>query len=71
MCFSISEVDTQLNVSLQAFDPDSIYNSTILVSAPNWYRITVLALLVTLGIVGILLNGFVIGCFAICPIVSN
>ena len=61
---------TQINRTSTEFDEDTIYE-TELALVPFWFRTLVLIALAILGIVGVLLNGFVIGCFAFCPIVSK
>ena len=50
-------------------EEDKIYE-TELALAPFWYQTLALVVLSVVGIVGVLLNGFVMGCFAFCPIVS-
>ena len=39
--------------------------------APIWYHYLVMVTLSSLGTIGLFLNGYVIGCFAFCPIVST
>ena len=48
---------------------EDVYNVEIVV-VPYWYRTSVTILLGTLAFWGVLLNGFVLWCFALCPSVS-
>ena len=48
---------------------DEIYQKQLAI-APIWYHYLVMITLSTLGMVGVFLNGYVIGCFAFCSIVS-
>ena len=50
-------------------DEDKIYHMNV-ASVPTWYHSTLCIFLSLLGGFGILLNGFVIWCFLIRPIVS-
>ena len=49
---------------------DEIYQKQLAI-APIWYHYLVMITLSTLGMVGVFLNGYVIGCFVFCSIVSN
>ena len=51
-------------------DEAAVYQKK-LVDLPKWYYYLVASILFILGVFGILLNGFVIWCFATCPTVSN
>ena len=48
---------------------DDIYQKQLAI-APIWYHYLVMITLSTLGMVGVFLNGYVIGCFLFCSIVS-
>ena len=47
------------------------YDFSATITVLVWHRNLVLAILSTLGILGIFLNGFVICCFILHPIVSK
>jgi hypothetical protein len=67
---SRNEHGANSNGTMSVLEEDSIYQ-TELAMAPFWYQTLALVVLSVLGIIGVLLNGFVIGCFAFCPIVST
>ena len=50
-------------------EEDKIYHMNI-ASVPTWYHTSLCIFLSFLGVFGILLNGFVIWCFLLRPIVS-
>ena len=50
-------------------DGDAVYRKGI-ANVPLWYRSTVTVFLAFLGVLGILLNGFVIWCFCQCETVG-
>ena len=50
-------------------DGDAVYRKSI-ANVPLWYRSTVTVFLAFLGVLGILLNGFVIWCFCQCETVG-
>jgi len=50
-------------------DGDAVYRKSI-ADVPLWYRSTVTVFLALLGVLGILLNGFVIWCFCQCETVG-
>ena len=67
---SSNEHGAKSNETIRDLEGDNIYE-TELALAPFWYQTLALVVLSVLGVVGVLLNGFVIGCFAFCPIVSR
>ena len=50
-------------------EDDAVYRKSI-ANVPLWYRSTVTVFLALLGVLGILLNGFVIWCFCQCETVG-
>ena len=50
-------------------EDDAVYRKGI-ANVPLWYRSTVTVFLAFLGVLGILLNGFVIWCFCQCETVG-
>ena len=55
--------------SYKDMEEDKIYHKNI-ASVPTWYHASLCIFLSFLGVFGILLNGFVIWCFLLRPIVS-
>ena len=72
LSYSYIDIDTQINeTQFTQFEEEynEIYNREI-VPVPFWYHCMILTFLSCLGILGLLLNGFVIWCFIFYPIVS-
>jgi hypothetical protein len=72
--FNFSNIDRELFLIDLATsvddDENDVYQKKI-VEIPEWYHVTVTSLLSFLGIFGVMLNGFVIWCFSLCPTVNN
>ena len=68
--FSHDKADNIPNLFTSLDDEDDAVYKKSIANVPLWYRSTVTVFLAFLGVLGILLNGFVIWCFCQCETVG-
>ena len=67
---SNTELNMLENESIVLLSDLQIYNP-LLADVPTWFQTSVISFFSILMSIGIFLNGFVVGCFAVSPNVSN